>query len=327
MLIAPVSDPSQIGAARRAVVEMSTCSGLDAADAARAALVATELASNLLRHGGGGELLLEPAPQVLTIVAIDRGAGMADVQACLRDGYSTAGTPGTGLGAIRRQADDFDIFSTPGGGTAILMRCRARRQPAPGGRFMVGAVNLAKPGEEISGDSWDVHLDGESASVIVADGLGHGPLAAQASGEAIRLFRKTPSSSPMTILEAVHAGLRPTRGAAVAVAHLDLSKHVVVFGGVGNISGTLLAAGTTSRMVSHNGTAGHVAPRLRELTYPFSGLPTVILCSDGLNTSWSLDRYPGLVARDPTLIAAVLYRDHSRGRDDATAVVVQVRPQ
>jgi anti-sigma regulatory factor (Ser/Thr protein kinase) len=321
-----VADPSEIAAARRAAADAASTAGFGEADAGRAALVATELATNLVRHGGGGTLLVDAAPGALTLVAIDRGRGMADVEACLRDGYSTAGTPGTGLGAIRRQSEAFDIFSAPGLGTAVLARLGAGRLAAAASRFAVGAVNLPKPGETVSGDAWDAVFEATVATVIVADGLGHGPVAAEAAQAAVRLFRKSPGRSPQAILGAVHAGLRPTRGGAVAVTSIDLAARTVLFSGLGNIAGTLLAGGEIKRMVSHNGTAGHIAPRLQEFKYAFAAPPLVILCSDGLATSWSLDRYPGLTARDPALIAAVLYRDHARGRDDVTVVAVQGQP-
>lgn len=325
MIQVSVSEPSQVAAARRAVADAARSGGLGAADAARAALAVTELATNLIRHGGGGEVLIEPAAGTLTIVALDRGRGMADVLACLSDGYSTAGTPGNGLGAVMRQVEDFDIYSIPAAGTAVLARLREARRVAAPARFAIGAVNVPIRGEQVSGDAWEVLQNGTQATVIVADGLGHGAVAAVAGSEATRLFRKSAHLPLREILAAVHAGLRPTRGAAVAIARIDLANQTVLFGGIGNIAGTLSTEGKISRMVSLNGTAGHIAPQLREFTYPFAGSPLVFLCSDGLSTSWSLDSHPGLVSHDPALIAAVLYRDHARGRDDVTVVAVQGR--
>jgi len=49
----------------------------------------------------------------------------------------------------------------------------------------------------------------------------------------------------------------------------------------------------------------------------------LVLHSDGLVSHWSLDAYPGLAARDPSLIAGILYRDFTRGRDDVTVVVAK----
>jgi anti-sigma regulatory factor (Ser/Thr protein kinase) len=326
----PLTDPSQAGAARRAAGAAARAVGFGEVDEGRAALVATELASNAIRHGRGGELLLHAsdagdaaAEPELELVALDAGPGMSDVVGCLRDGFSTAGTPGTGLGAIARQSELFDAYSLPGSGTAVLARLRRRRAAASPGVVRCAAVNLPKPGEEVCGDAWGFASGSDAAAMLVADGLGHGPLAAEASREAVRLFRRAPLAPPSELLGAIHAGLRPTRGAAVAVVRLSLTAREVVFSGIGNIAGTLVAGDGTHRMVSLNGTAGHAARRIQAFHYPFHGKPLVVLCSDGLGTSWSLDQYPGLAARDPLLIAAVLYRDFSRGRDDATIGVLK----
>jgi hypothetical protein len=74
------------------------------------------------------------------------------------------------------------------------------------------------------------------------------------------------------------------------------------------------------RMVSMPGTAGYNVRKIQSFDYAFeSGL--VILCTDGLSTSWTLARYPGLRAAHPVLVAAVLYRDFGRRRDDVTVLV------
>ncbi len=124
-------------------------------------------------------------------------------------------------------------------------------------------------------------------------------------------------------MELVHRALAPTCGGAVAVARVDRAAKLVRFVGVGNITGVIVMGADIKRMVSHNGTAGHVAPRIREFTYPYIGTPTVILHSDGLTTKWDLAAYPGLVATHPSLVAGVLYRDHARGRDDVSVVAMQ----
>ena len=98
---------------------------------------------------------------------------------------------------------------------------------------------------------------------------------------------------------------------------------MVRFVGVGNIGAVLANGGEARRMASYNGTAGHVAPRIREFTYPFTGRPLVILHSDGLSARWEIDAYPGLAASHPSLVAGVLFRDHRRGRDDATVVAMR----
>jgi anti-sigma regulatory factor (Ser/Thr protein kinase) len=319
-----VVDISQVAGARRAAAVAAREAGFGEADEGRVALIATELSSNLVRHGHGGELLLGSADEgEFGLIALDRGPGMVNVAACMRDGFSTAGTPGTGLGAVVRQSDFFDVHSALGSGTGVLARLRPMRATAPPTAIACASVCLAKHGEDVCGDAWAFTVGEGRAALLVADGLGHGPLAAEASREAVRLFRRAPLSAPATLLDTIHAGLRPTRGAAVAVARLDLQAKEVVYSGVGNVAGTLVVTDGVRRMVSLNGTAGHAARRIQEFRYAFASSPLIVLTSDGLGTSWSLDRYPGLVTRDPLLIAAILYRDFDRGRDDVTVAVLK----
>jgi hypothetical protein len=124
------------------------------------------------------------------------------------------------------------------------------------------------------------------------------------------------------LVEAIHRALAPTRGAALAVARIDIAARVVRFVGVGNIGAVLASGGEVRRLASNNGTAGHIAPRIREFTYPFSSKPLVILHSDGLSARWEIDAYPGLESH-PSLVVGVIFRDHRRGRDDATVVAMR----
>lgn len=324
-----VRDETQVAEARRGAVALARGLGFGEEDAGRVAIVATELSTNLLKHGGGGELLVgtydDRTGSGVECLALDKGPGMANVEASLRDGHSTSGSPGTGLGAIARGAHAMDIYSRPDGGTVILVRLRRGRpadaplSPEP----VIGAVNLPMPGEEACGDAWCAKAHARGFTLMVADGLGHGPMAADASHAAVRVFLADPTRAPAGLLERMHAELRSTRGAAVGIAEIDAAGGRVVFAGVGNIAAVLATGEGSRRMISHNGTVGHVAKRFQEFTYPFEGAPVVVLCSDGLGTSWSLDSYPGLSQRHPTLIAGVLYRDFSRGRDDVSVLVVK----
>lgn len=324
-----VADETQVAEARRGAVALARSLGFGEEDAGRVAIVATELATNLIKHGSGGELLVgtydDRTGSGVECLALDKGVGMASVEASLRDGHSTSGSPGTGLGAIARGAHVTDIYSRPGLGTAILVRLRQGRpanvtgSPEP----VIGAVNLPMKGEEACGDAWCAKAHDRGFTLMVADGLGHGPTAAEASHAAIRVFLNDPTRPPADILANMHAELVSTRGAAVGIARIDSARREVVFAGVGNIAAVLATAEGTRRMVSHNGTVGHIARRFQEFTYRFEGAPIVILCSDGLGTSWTLDSYPGLTQRHPTLIAGVLYRDFNRGRDDVSVLVVK----
>jgi anti-sigma regulatory factor (Ser/Thr protein kinase) len=326
----PVTESSQIAEARREAAHTATAQGFDETDTGRVAIVASELATNLIKHGGGGELLVasydDPSGTGVELIALDRGRGIADLQACLRDGYSSAGSAGHGLGAIRRQSQVMEIVSWPERGTAVMARLSvapARNEPPPVPAW--GCVCIPLSGEEVSGDACAAAETDAGRTLIVVDGLGHGSQAAIASSEALRLFQRNQSLPITELLQHIHAGLRSTRGAAVALARFDRGESRVVYGGIGNVAGAVVSAAGMKRMISLNGIAGHGVRKIQSFDYAYtSGL--VVMHSDGLATSWSLERYPGLINAHPTLIAAVLYRDFARRRDDVAVMVASGMP-
>jgi hypothetical protein len=257
-------------------------------------------------------------------MALDRGRGMTDVGRSMADGVSTAGSPGNGLGALRRLSSELEIYTTADHGTAVLSRVwRNGAGSRPSQRLRIGGVAVAKPGQDVCGDDWSSVVRVNGCTLIIADGLGHGPDAAAAAREAVRIFKKEAAAAPGECIEAIHRGLRPTRGAAVAVAHLDSELGVVRYAGLGNISAIVITEQGATNLVSHHGIAGHEARKIGEFRYNWPKGGALVMYSDGLATHWDLAAYAGLARRDPTLIAAVLYRDHRRGRDDTTVVVVR----
>lgn len=331
-LYLPVTESSEAGEARRRVQQLAAALGMDDTDAGRAALVATELAGNLVKHAErGGHLLAQPAKwsggMGVEILSLDSGPGMANVARCLRDGFSTAGSPGTGLGAVSRMADEFDVHSAAGVGTTLAARVWAGgRRDAPAAGPALAGISLPKPGQEVCGDAWAAFERDGRTVVLVADGLGHGPDAAAASREAVRVLASAPGSDPVELLERVHAGLRSTRGAAAAVAVVDRAERSLRYAGVGNIAATVLSGGESRSMVSLGGIVGHEARRIQAFDYAFPAGALLVMHSDGLGSRWTLDRYPGLAARDPLVVAGVLFRDVARGTDDATVVAVRDAP-
>jgi anti-sigma regulatory factor (Ser/Thr protein kinase) len=323
-----VEDSSQVAAARRVAAGLARALGFDEATSGRVALAVTEAATNLLKHADRGEILLGTARSgghaVIEILALDRGPGMANVDRCLQDGYSTAGSAGTGLGALRRVADTFDVYSRPGG-TALLVRVgpSAQGRPAAPAAAVIGGVSVAVAGEEQCGDAWDQEPRAGGLAVLVVDGLGHGAGAAQAAHECVAAFRRHAGAPPAARIAALHQALRATRGAAVAVAEIDAHRRLVCFAGLGNVAGSVYAEGAVRHLVSHHGTAGHTASRIAEYTYPWPPHGVLIMHSDGVASLRDLAPYPGLLQRDPGLVAGVLYRDFSRRRDDATVVVAR----
>jgi anti-sigma regulatory factor (Ser/Thr protein kinase) len=322
-----MGEPSRMAEVRRFAGKVAREEGLEVVATANAEVVTTEMATNLLKHAREGEILIaslsEGGRAGVEILSIDRGPGMPNVDECIRDGFSSAGSPGTGLGAILRLSNGFDIYSVPDKGTVLVSRIWASALTQESG-VSIGSVCVPIRGEEVSGDSWAIHVvNGASVSLIVADGLGHGLLAAEASKEAISAFRANIDGTPVIMLDQVHRRLRGTRGAAVAIAKIDIAGSMLQYAGIGNICGAIAGGLRVQSMVSHNGTAGHEARKLQEFTYNLPERWTLIMHSDGIATNWSLDRYPGLIGLDPSVIAGVLYRDASRQRDDVCIVVVK----
>lgn len=326
----PVTEQSQVGEARRAAWRLCLNHGFDEATCGRVALLVTELGTNLARHAKGGRLLISgrPTPEgaQFEILSIDSGPGMADVGRCLRDGYSSGNTPGTGLGAVQRLSTDFSVFSVAGKGTVILSRVwapsvRATAAVTPP-RFAFAGICLAAPGEVVSGDAWEISVVGDKARIAMADGLGHGPDAAAAAEMAMVAFRGC-VGSPAAVLEQAHPQMRSTRGAAVAVADLDATAGTLRFAGAGNIAGRMISGVEDRSLMSQHGTLGLQVRKIHDVDYAWSQHALIILHSDGLTSRWSLGEAPGLIQCDPAVIAGWLVREHTRGRDDVTVVVVR----
>lgn len=317
-----VSLPTDVAEARRRAALLASRMGLDETASGQAAIVVTEAATNLLKHAGGGQLFVGINPgnaAMLQIVAMDRGRGISNIPASLRDGVSTAGTAGNGLGAIRRLATSFDLYSMAGMGT-VVAAAFAPRTTTP----LVAGLSIPAPGETECGDAWALWAAGELTSVFLADGLGHGREAAVASNAAVAAFLRNAERGADDVIDSVHAALKGTRGAAVAIAEMDRRRGVLTFCGLGNISGVVIRPdGTEQHMVSLSGIAGHIARRLQRFTHPWGAGELLVMHSDGIGTHWSLTQYPGLARRQPGAIAGVLARDHRRGPDDATVVVAR----
>jgi len=321
-----VGHATDVGVVRRAGQKLAESLGFCDTRAGELALIITEAATNILKHATTGKIHLGPAQSGaaigIDVLALDKGPGFADLAGSLVDGVSSTGTAGTGLGALRRLADEFDVYSNYGEGSVFFMRLwRNRPPPAPCG-VEVGAVWTPIAGEEACGDGWAVLCDGEGATVLASDGLGHGPDAARASNAAIDALARRGPVGASELVQAAHEALRPTRGAALAAARIDFESDELRFAGVGNISGVVIDANRRS-LVSHNGIVGHNMRKVQEFALPFQAGGLCILHSDGVQTQWDLDKYPGLAGSSAALIAAVLMRDHIRGRDDAMVVVVR----
>ena len=320
-----MGDASRVGEARRHAAQLAAECDFDDIESGRLALVVTELATNLVKHARHGRLWLRAQcdRREVEVIAIDDGPGILDVERSLADGFSTAGTPGTGLGAVRRLAQQFEVHSHIPDGTIVLARVLGGDASLNATATCCGAVSLAAPGESVCGDGWGFARDGDRAAVMVADGLGHGPDAAEAAHVALETFAEDPWSAPRDLLRRTHEALRRTRGAAVMVLHADSKAGVVRSSGAGNVVARLVSGTSDRTLLCQHGTAGVTIRTPDETTTPWPPHALLVVFTDGIETRWKGEEIAPLLGRDPALAAALLVRDHSRGRDDATVAVLR----
>lgn len=320
--VCPIIEITQVGEARRFATNLSTELDFGEVSQGRVAILINELGNNLLKYAKNGRLLIRQIDQGvhkgIEILSVDQGNGF-DVGTAMQDGFTTGDTPGTGLGAISRQADEFDIYSDKNG-TVIMARVyKSANVPLEG--FAFSAISVPYKEESTCGDAWQVRQNSDSLEIFVIDGLGHGVLANKAALEAVDVFEQSPHLSLEMLIQSVHGRLKATRGGAVFA--LKVLGQMVEYSGVGNIRALIDNRGNHKALISQNGTAGLQIRAAKALNQNWDGQGYIIVHSDGLGSRWSIFDYPGLFSKHPAIVAGVLYRDHDRRTDDVTVVVAR----
>ena len=309
-----VVEASQIDSARRAVEQQAQLSGFDEEGANNAGFVAARLANFLAETSTRGQML---------VTGLASG-GVAGLElTALGDG----GVDVDMLTAIAPFVASSCSYSGPARSSANMVRLWAQPPPVENHTsvYEIGAVSVPMPGEMVCGDGWWAEKTADRVLIALVDGLGHGPVAHHAAETAISIVHSNRDQAPRSLMALVHEGLRQTRGAAVLLVEVNFARQSLTCCGVGNIAGMIVAADRTRGLVSQHGIAGANKVRLQVFNYPFPSDALLILHSDGLKASWTIDSYGDLLRREPQLIAAVLYRDFVHGRDDTTVVVLSPR--
>lgn len=324
-----VDDPSGTGAVRRAAIRLAASLGFSDERVGEAGIVASEIASNVCRHGGGGTVALQVALRAgepgVRIAALDHGPGMSDLAMSATDGHSTRGSLGVGLGAIARLSSCVDVSSQPGAGTVLV--ADVWPGPPPAARLDVAGLTRAMPGQQVCGDAVGAVAVGDAVVLMVADGLGHGSLAGAASARALGVLshvaERAASAGPQAALAAMDQALVGTRGAAIAVAVVEAESPHVRFAGVGNISVAIDDTTRRRSLLSQPGIVGSRMPTVRPVDVQLPAGGVLVMHSDGIRESWNLGRTPGLVRRGAAVIAASVLRDSASRPDDASILVVR----
>jgi anti-sigma regulatory factor (Ser/Thr protein kinase) len=321
--VVPVRDESDVGSARRMAARVAESCGMSESDAGALALITTEAATNIAKHARDGQILfrdMRPSGRAFVeMIAVDRGNGIADMSRALSDGFSTGGTAGKGLGAVSRMSEEFDIWSAAGTGTVLVARVPIKNgADSQRNNFAVICVPIA--GETACGDAWLIVKEPRRTMIVLVDGLGHGADAAVAADAAIDTVKRRGIMSLTDTLQFVDAALRSTRGAAIQIATIDSGAGTITSVGIGNIVTSVVSHAGSKSIPCYPGIVGHRMPRPREVTVPWTNESLLVMHSDGLSAKWNLESYPGIKVRDPALLIAMLFRDTTRPRDDATVL-------
>ncbi len=294
-------------------------------------IVVAELVSNLVKHAGGGQVLVklveESGIQGIEMVSIDNGPGMTDVSRMEKDGFSTKNTLGQGLGAMKRLSDVFQVYSQKAWGTVILIRLYKEELPRfkQASKIEVRSVVIPKPGETNCGDGFFCMNTKEHLKIFLGDGLGHGPAAEKAVNEAGNAFLNCPETDPVEMIRYINNEVKKTRGLVGTIAVFDLYNKKWKVCGVGNISTRISSHTSSKNLMSYNGIIGLNVPRtLNAQEVEYEKGQYIIMCSDGIKTKWDTTRLTAIQRYDSSILAASILKDFARNTDDMSVAVCKI---
>lgn len=294
-------------------------------------IVVAELVSNLVRHGGGGQLFVklieESEVQGIEIISVDSGPGIADVNRVMEDGVSTKGSLGQGLGAIKRLSQVFQVYSQRNWGTIVLVRVfneempNFRKPPKADIRYLA----LPKPGEEYCGDRFISVTTPQHIKLFFGDGLGHGPEAEKAVTMACDAFQKFTDPDPVQIIRYLNSEVKKSRGLVGTAAVFDVKAATWRICGVGNISTRMYNGAVPKNHMSYNGIIGLNVPNtLNAQESPYEKGQLLIMCSDGLKSRWDMLKFPSVLRYDYSVLLAALIKDFARHTDDMSVMACKI---
>lgn len=325
-----LTESSQVSEVRITASSMASDTGFSDAITGNIAIVASEIANNIVKHtDDGGEIFIQHLKEEnlhsIEIIAIDKGPGMVNVDACMEDGYSSKNSKGIGLGAIKRLSDEFDIYSTIGDGTILISRTCNKNysKNISNSYYEMGGLKKNIKLEKVCGDNWFTIQKNGKLSLILSDGLGHGDYAFKATSIAIEVFKQHYHKELEELMQMMHSSLKATRGAAIATAEIDVLNEKLLFLGNGNVSGTLIYPEKNQRTLSNFGTVGHNISSTKKFHYHWKADSIFIIHSDGIKIDWHLQDQPEIKFKHPSLLAAYVYSQFARTNDDVSLLVIK----
>lgn len=324
-----VSHRSGVGHARRAARALCKAIGFNTQQCEEVAIVAAELASNLVKHAHGGKVILQPLKEEersgLQIETLDSGPGICDLDRAVTDGYSTAGGLGTGLGTVNRLMDELTVESQEDGGAHVLCRRWLHthvedHRPCP---LSFGVAARPHPMQDVSGDTFVIKQWAETALVGVIDGLGHGPAAQQAALAARDYIERHCEQGLEDIFRGVGYACHSTRGVVMALARFDWGVGHLSLASLGNIEVRVFGTPEPFRSDVRRGIIGVNNQRPAICHHQWDPAYVMVMHSDGLTSHWRWDAFANLADKPASAMAAGLLDALAKDDDDATVLVVR----
>ncbi|MFX0132900.1 MAG: ATP-binding SpoIIE family protein phosphatase [Candidatus Hodarchaeota archaeon] len=329
-----IFEKHHVSKAKRQVTELAKKLGFSEIAIGEIAIVVTELAENIIKHGAiEGKIVFSEIKKGkrrgIEIISEDKGPGIAKIETVMEDGFSTTGSLGIGLGAVKRLMSEFDIKSSQNlsgkGGTKII----TKKYLPPKGELknlmkkstIFSIFSRSKLGEIENGDSYFLQHFESNTMIAVIDGLGHGNAAAEASRKAKQLLYENFKEDLEVIILALNQNLRHTRGVAISIALINDQEKTLEYVGIGNVLGRVYNSPEPIKLVNYNGTLGVSLRKFKVFKYPWQVGNLIILTSDGISNKYDFEDFSNLLHNHPIVIANTLFKKFNKKHDDATILV------
>ena len=323
-----VSHLSDIIKSRQMVKDISRRIGFEEQIQDELVLVASELASNIVKYAKFGKLIITPliedSKKGIQIESLDKGIGINNVEESLKDGYSTSNSLGYGLGTVNRIMDELIILPNENGiGTRIICKLwiQEKKNPIYSCPLEFGVASRPYGLFKQNGDAFIIKQMNEEVLIGVIDGLGHGPLAHIAAQEARNYVEKHHNQPLKSIFQGTNVACNKTRGVVMTLVRIDWIKRKMQFAGIGNILGRIVGSETSLNIMARRGIIGNHAPSplISEIDWNKSFI--LILHSDGVSKEWFQAE---INYHNPaTDLAIMILKKYAKDDDDATIVVVK----
>lgn len=331
----PIEDSYSLYSIRSVVLEEAKHLGMNQTRIAELEIIVRELIQNVLKHGGGkGFISLrvdtrEKTSSAIVLEVADKGKGIKDWDKALEPGYTTSSSLGIGLPTVNRLADELVLLKSDHTGTSIQVVKDIIAPEVNDSYWEFSFFSRPHPAEEANGDQGALIRDRKGIWVILADGLGHGPLAEEAAKKAINIIYNSSRTTPEDLIKPIHEKLVSTRGSALSIAHIIPDEHKINWVGIGNVTGMLKYPSsrngkTEMTFVNTNGTLGVSLPSLHKMEYSYAVGDILIMSTDGMQRDWWNTPELFTSFKLPRTGLHVL-KNFSRSNDDASLFIGRAR--